>query len=153
MQESKDDDYLAHFSKAKIFKNDYSQIIAEDLTIFKDKITFVNISSKQTENLPLDEINLINGKTGNYCIETALLGGLLSAALAYVFIQSEENTAYRIISYSAIGGVAGGFLVGLGISKYDTIYHNGEFYISFRRNHIRSYLYNNYSIQFNFCIN
>ncbi|MEX0288459.1 MAG: hypothetical protein AB3N14_05065 [Flavobacteriaceae bacterium] len=124
---------IGTFKRARLYLSDYSIVKASKMTIKEQEVSFFNVNSKTTQNLPLSSIELVRVPKGSYVLEGALFGGGTLALTALLVdlqpdplgIETEKDTGFYL-SYTAVG-VAIGAVVGLLFPKWKLFYSNGKF--------------------------
>ncbi len=152
------------FRTAYLFKNDYSKITVKNLKIYKDYVTFLNLNTQQNEQLPIDELSLINARTGTCVLEGmfyGILGGLAFDLGYYLGAEIFHKKGSRIESsfyyIPCLIGATLGAIIGASYGKYETIYHTGDFFISLQKSNnnfiTKKFFSQQNIIEFNFNLN
>jgi hypothetical protein len=122
---------------AKIITRLNTNYEVNDLTFFKDSVSYLNRSSNNSEKKHLSEIYMIQRYTGNYSIISSLVGVLVGGAIG-VIVDLKKERSYDYLTNSVqikydgtftlvglvVGGVIG-FIYGLNIKEWETVYASG----------------------------
>ena len=123
---------LGHYSKGKIITNNFDKIYATDIKLYKNIVFFKNESSDKEQSISLEEITIINAKTGSFWVEGTLLGALGGLIIPFASTNSQSRPSGDVYIYSGLIGAVLGCLIGLCMDNYDTVYHSGDFFLSFK---------------------
>lgn len=162
----KDSTYERAFQKGMIITNDAKEIPAEDVLIQNDSVEYYEPNSSVLQKKDLNNISEIKKYTGNYAVTGSWIGGLGGVAVGVVVAlgtKSTEtnNTGYLVetkttiqtwpIYVFALAGTVIGYLVGKGISSWETVYNRSTAFINKTNlgiNFIANSVYLNYRLKF-----
>jgi len=141
------------FSKAKLFMNNSSKIVVENISLYKDKVIYRNLYNKTADTIPIEDISIIRVYQGNYALWGAVTGAIPGLILPLYFIKKNNSVPAEAFLYSALGFSALGYIIGSFIDSYRTAYHSGDFFITFQNENKPNKLYNSQKIiEISFCI-
>jgi hypothetical protein len=124
---------LKKYTDGKIITNNYEKILATDIILYKNVVVLTN-SNKQIQKLDYKDILLINAKTGNFAVEGAILGALGGLVLPFSFNNGQKALPTETFIFSTIICTCIGSLIGANMDDYDTIYQNGNLFITLNDN-------------------
>lgn len=123
---------LGSFSKGKIITNNYKNITTGELDLYRNYVVFKDLATNNEERIPLEEIIVINALKSSYWLEGAMLGALGGLVIPCYAINSKSSPSGNTFLLASLVGSAIGGIIGYSMDNYDTVYHSGDFFISFQ---------------------
>jgi len=128
--------YIDKFSSAEVILKNSNKIKTGSLKLYKNCIIFENKETENYETVILDDIYIIKAAKKSHIFAGGVIGG--SLGLLFPLTKSEiNNEPYPNVGFLATHTAFWtiiGCIIGYSVKDYKTVYHSGDFFITFDNN-------------------